>query len=230
MVFLDDVDDCPEGVEWYEWFGNLPVEVRYYVLARQGTVAEWDCGGPDTPTVTTMTGMVASMDLTDRELRLILILKSVRDDRLSNDAEYMAGIVPWEESKEGMRVLLDHVDRFLSKERDAALQERAAWHAETFGDPAPDPALHEDYNPDNCSVYFVSAGGLIKIGFSKNHERRIGELGRSGPLPLTTLGIIPGGRNKEKALHDRFAEHRKHGEWFTEHEDILSYIYDEDAR
>lgn len=119
------------------------------------------------------------------------------------------------------RQLIRHPSSMYREVGDDENQSHAdEWHKE----PTPDPSSHEDYNPGRCSVYFIAAGGMIKIGISKDPERRIAELGRSSPLPLSILAIIPGGRNREKSLHERFAEHRKHGEWFTECQDILDYI------
>lgn len=216
-LYLCDIT-CPDDINWYEWYEDLDPELKYFALCRLGTVKSWMSGGPGTPTVETMTGMVACPELTDRELRLLLILKSVESEDLARDPQYMASIVPWEEDKEGMFALLGRVSEWMAAETEEALASMIEEEEE------PDPTLSEDYNPKGCSVYFVSAGGMIKIGVSGNPDRRISELGRSSPLPLTTLAIITGGRNKEKALHKRFAKYRKHGEWFIECQEILDYV------
>lgn len=73
-------------------------------------------------------------------------------------------------------------------------------------------------------VYFVAGGGMIKIGFSSDPDKRLRDLRTSSPIPLKLLTTTPGGRDEETALHRRFAEHRRQGEWFTECEEILDYI------
>jgi len=39
-------------------------------------------------------------------------------------------------------------------------------------------------------------------------------LSTQSPVPLRVLKTIPGYSDEEKALHKRFKEHRRHGEWF----------------
>jgi hypothetical protein len=77
------------------------------------------------------------------------------------------------------------------------------------------------------SVYFVRAtvpDGPIKIGFAGDFASREKSLRAMSPVPLETLLVINGDRSLELALHQRFASHRRNGEWFNPHPDILSYI------
>ena len=77
------------------------------------------------------------------------------------------------------------------------------------------------------SVYFVRATapeGPIKIGFAGDFASREKSLRAMSPVPLETLLVIDGDRSLELALHQRFAAHRRNGEWFNSHPDILSYI------
>jgi hypothetical protein len=62
-------------------------------------------------------------------------------------------------------------------------------------------------------VYFICCNGKIKIGFTslwasrrRNYELKFGL--------VEELGIIPGDRAKERAMHERFAPFNLHGEWF----------------
>lgn len=66
------------------------------------------------------------------------------------------------------------------------------------------------------SVYFVSARDLdmIKIGYAFNPVHRYKTLRIFSPVPLTLEGAIPGGYDKERELHKKFALARSHGEWF----------------
>lgn len=70
-------------------------------------------------------------------------------------------------------------------------------------------------------VYFIRNGGLIKIGKSENLSERL----RSMSLPVTAvLATEPGGYERERELHKRFAEYREHGEWFRPGPRLLAYI------
>lgn len=66
------------------------------------------------------------------------------------------------------------------------------------------------------SVYFVSARevDLVKIGYAYNPVARFNHLRTSSPIELTLEGAIPGGLDKERELHQRFALARVRGEWF----------------
>lgn len=76
------------------------------------------------------------------------------------------------------------------------------------------------------SVYFVGgmSTGLIKIGKADNAKRRLMELQTGSPDELVLLAVIPGGRDEEQQLHDRFRETRRHGEWFAFSYDLWSLI------
>lgn len=68
-------------------------------------------------------------------------------------------------------------------------------------------------------VYFlhVPALGIIKIGTSVRVEARIGAVWPNKmPCESLLLGEINGGRSLERIIHDKFAEHRMHGEWFAD--------------
>lgn len=75
-------------------------------------------------------------------------------------------------------------------------------------------------------VYFVQAGegGPIKIGYTSfSVEKRIATLQTAQPERLRLLATVEGGRN-EVFLHDYFSKHRKNGEWFEPHSDILQFL------
>lgn len=67
------------------------------------------------------------------------------------------------------------------------------------------------------SVYFITARDvdLVKIGYADNPLRRLRELRTSSPIPLALEGAIPGGREKERELHELYAKLRMRGEWFA---------------
>jgi hypothetical protein len=78
----------------------------------------------------------------------------------------------------------------------------------------------------NGHVYFVEAGenGPIKIGWSQDVERRIGELQVANAHKLRLLGVVPGTMQKERELHGFFAHLRMEAEWFQNSVEIREYL------
>jgi hypothetical protein len=75
-------------------------------------------------------------------------------------------------------------------------------------------------------VYFVQAAttGLIKIGCTGNVKKRLLELQAMNSEVLTLLGCRPGSLEEEAFLHERFADLRRHGEWFKPATELLAFI------
>lgn len=75
-------------------------------------------------------------------------------------------------------------------------------------------------------IYFVLAGvsGAIKIGYSAKPSKRVRALGTSHHEELECIFTMRGTQQDEKALHKRFAEFRKRGEWFEYAEPIKRFI------
>lgn len=73
-------------------------------------------------------------------------------------------------------------------------------------------------------VYFVRAGGLIKIGVSNDIAHRLTALKAMSPVPIALLASIPGDAKDERRLHEQFAHLRQHGEWFTAANELIDYI------
>ena len=77
--------------------------------------------------------------------------------------------------------------------------------------------------PTEGSVYFLRVGGLIKIGWTSDLERRMREYQPDSRL----LAVFPGTVKNEKALHRKFSHLMTHGrEWFP----IAPQIEEEIAR
>lgn len=77
------------------------------------------------------------------------------------------------------------------------------------------------------ATYFLRAEGqgLVKIGRSRDVQRRIGELCVGSPCKLTLIGVLPGfDEESEEALHERFAHLRRRGEWFAEEGELAEFI------
>lgn len=81
-------------------------------------------------------------------------------------------------------------------------------------------------NKRNEGVYFVqgASGGPIKIGYSTDVAKRIGDLQTGSPLPLCLLAVADGGLDYETYLHRAFEDERTHGEWFAPTPRLLQLI------
>lgn len=75
-------------------------------------------------------------------------------------------------------------------------------------------------------VYFVSAPGRIKIGFTKHPDRRLMQLRAADMEPIEVVGIIDGVRYVERKLHYLLREYRLNGEWFEDCEEVRAVIND----
>jgi len=78
------------------------------------------------------------------------------------------------------------------------------------------------------SVYFVGSGklgaGLIKIGYAEDVAARLSSLQVGSAEPLHLLGDLPGDREAEEWLHNRFGHLRVRGEWFLPAPELLDFI------
>lgn len=85
-----------------------------------------------------------------------------------------------------------------------------------------------DIAPDyHDRLYFIQheTGGLIKIGISANPVVRLRKINADAHDPrYRILATTRGGREREKLLHEKFARHRRHGEWFAPAQELLDYI------
>lgn len=75
-------------------------------------------------------------------------------------------------------------------------------------------------------VYFIQAGGFIKIGKSstENLNFRKGMMQTGCPYKMEIVGYVQGGHERERDLHAEFHEQRYRGEWFFASSIILEYI------
>lgn len=71
-------------------------------------------------------------------------------------------------------------------------------------------------------VYFVQArsGGPIKIGTTRDLQRRLASMQAGSPVELVVLATVPGDSRTENALHKRLTKYRLHGEWFLDTEEV----------
>ncbi len=74
------------------------------------------------------------------------------------------------------------------------------------------------------AVYFVGAGGFVKIGYSANWMQRIAELQTGCPFKLSLLYLMHGTRQIEHTIHQQFADLRLHGEWFRGAPTLIHFL------
>lgn len=73
-------------------------------------------------------------------------------------------------------------------------------------------------------IYFLRrADGLIKVGYTGNLKRRIGQLSKSHGH-LEVIKVVNGDRQREKRLHAALAQFNEFGEWFRDCADLRSLI------
>lgn len=70
-------------------------------------------------------------------------------------------------------------------------------------------------------VLGTPSSNTVKIGRTTNLTRRVADIQRMSPVPLSVLWTHPGGSELEAWLHRHFAAQRAHGEWFTFDDDPL---------
>ncbi|MFP2768034.1 GIY-YIG nuclease family protein [Oceanisphaera sp. KMM 10153] len=66
--------------------------------------------------------------------------------------------------------------------------------------------------------------GLTKIGTTKRFAKRSSELASMSPDGLSLIMKVPGDSKLESTLHRKFANLRKHGEWFLLGEVEIRYM------
>lgn len=79
-------------------------------------------------------------------------------------------------------------------------------------------------------VYFIrlKGTGFLKIGKSKNPQRRLESLRTANPLECELVGSIPErGLNTELNFHSRFVDYHFRGEWFREVGGLQAFIKEE---
>ena len=74
-------------------------------------------------------------------------------------------------------------------------------------------------------IYLISYDNqFLKIGYTKNINKRLCQLQVSSPVKLEVLHLIDGNTILEKELHVLFKDLRTSGEWFSFDNSILEYF------
>ena len=75
------------------------------------------------------------------------------------------------------------------------------------------------------SVYLIEAqNGLVKIGRAVVVRDRVTTVRTHSPVLTRLIATWPGGEPEEAELHRRFADHRRHGEWFEVRDVLAQFI------
>ncbi len=66
-------------------------------------------------------------------------------------------------------------------------------------------------------IYFIEAvsANRVKIGHAVNIKTRMRSIKTGCPFELELIRVEDGGASEERAVHQRFADRRIQGEWFT---------------
>ncbi|QKS15727.1 GIY-YIG nuclease family protein [Curtobacterium sp. Csp2] len=75
-------------------------------------------------------------------------------------------------------------------------------------------------------VYFLQEqqNGYIKIGATRNFDKRLKTLQTGSAKPLVILGVVDGSFALEADIHRELMDHQLEGEWFEPNRDVLSVI------
>ena len=75
-------------------------------------------------------------------------------------------------------------------------------------------------------VYFIRCGknGPIKIGFTRNIDRRLAQISVYAPEPPECIGFFNGKEEDEAQLHKNFSALRMNGEWFRPDPVLLEFV------
>lgn len=71
------------------------------------------------------------------------------------------------------------------------------------------------------------ATGLVKIGVSRNHRKRIRHLTIESGYPAELVAILRGGAWRERALHRRFADYAVGYEWFRPEGNLAEWLIEQ---
>lgn len=82
----------------------------------------------------------------------------------------------------------------------------------------------EDAAPSGF-VYLIGFDNWVKIGYTaKSVKQRMDGLQTAIPIKLQLINSMPGTMKLEAMLHQRFAEHRRQGEWFVREGSLSEWI------
>ena len=87
-----------------------------------------------------------------------------------------------------------------------------------------DPPRLRRRAPVEKYVYFIRCEQFVKIGFSSNPRYRAHSFSTSNPFECCLIGLVRGGRDLERQLHELFSAFKHRDEWFRLTPDIEAQI------
>ena len=80
-------------------------------------------------------------------------------------------------------------------------------------------------NPDNKNYKLQwDEKSYVKVGISKDPQKRLTAIQLSSPIKLTCLGYLPANEDIEKKIHRCLKKHHSRGEWFKYNGSVHEYI------
>lgn len=79
-------------------------------------------------------------------------------------------------------------------------------------------------------IYFIEAGGFIKIGIASDLASRLTAIAVSNPHPVAILHSCVGTTEDEKAFHRRFSGLHYRGEWFRHEGELKAFLAEKTAQ
>lgn len=78
-------------------------------------------------------------------------------------------------------------------------------------------------------VFWDDERDLFKVGFTTREvEDRRRQVSYAAGVELETIAFWRGARGEEKALHEKIAAWRKHGEWFERNQPLIDWVLRDD--
>jgi hypothetical protein len=77
---------------------------------------------------------------------------------------------------------------------------------------------------DESVVYIFRYGKTIKIGRSKQVEKRLNVLRMQSGRNITLVAVFPGSHREEASLHQLFKDYRVQGEWFRNEGKLKEFL------
>lgn len=68
------------------------------------------------------------------------------------------------------------------------------------------------------------SASLVKIGRSRNVERRLSSLASQSGTTMRLVRVIPACGDLERAVHSRLSAYRQLGEWFTDEGEVRTFV------
>lgn len=105
----------------------------------------------------------------------------------------------------------------------AVLEDLNPWWEESQALPPDHPGKKVTSNKES-RIYVLAAGPFIKVGITRDLERRIHDLQTGCPYPISILTTLPGTHEDEAAIHRRLSSCRSSGEWFWRRGEALTFL------